>query len=386
MIEALKSSQLFVRSTATEQLTIEGIQDLEFVMPILCENLKDPDWWTVRFGIVEAIQEIAVRNTTIPDKFVHILTEYLKDDDLEFRAKIASCLGDIKNPHPVALLLETMRDESDETREMVATALGKIKDKRAIDILLHHLNDKSEYVVVASAEALGEILEGDREFKNIEPIIKLLVNSNLAIQVASADALRKISHKQSIIPILKAMRPSRTDSSSDARESMLNALLSFSEEEIKESFENESNADENKYLDLIEEAVFQYPFEKLLKESVIKKEKLISKYQRNFRKVKSEIDSINSFVADVFKNLASISILEEAETIFDTIPRKRSNLERIDINSIASYSWVKNSLYQELKEAGKLYQLGVGALNELELAVTSKIDKLKLEQTESINQ
>ena len=90
---------------------------------------------------------------------------------------------------------------------------------------------------------------------------------------------------------------------------------------------------------------------------------------------KNEIDSINSFVADVFKNLASINTLEEIETIRDTIPRKRSNLEKIDISKISNYAWVNNSLYLELKEADKNFKMGISALFELENAVEAKYEK-----------
>ena len=181
------------------------------------------------------------------------------------------------------------------------------------------------------------------------------------------------------------MSPTRRDISAESRQDMLDTLLIFSEEEILSEIKNAAKDDENLYLDLLDEVLFQNPFELIQEESEKNKQKLIPKYQRQFKRVKNEIDSINSFVADVFKNLASINTLEEIETIRSTIPRKRSNLEKIDVTKISSYAWVNNSLYLELKEAEKNFKLGISALFELENAVEAKFDRLKAEQPATTN-
>ena len=96
MIESLKSSQLFVRVSGTEQLTLEGMANPNLALPIMLKELDNKDWWTVRFGIVEAIQEISLRGTTIKDNYIAELVKYLTDEDEDFRAKVAECLGDLK--------------------------------------------------------------------------------------------------------------------------------------------------------------------------------------------------------------------------------------------------------------------------------------------------
>ena len=147
MIEALKSHQLFVRSTATEQLTIDILENPDFVLPIVIKEIADPEWWTVRFGITEAIQEAAVRGLSFSEKYINELLPFLKDPDEEYRAKLALCMGDIKSKIATNSLIDLLKSENDETRENAAIALGKIKDEHAKDILMDLIaTDPSEYV------------------------------------------------------------------------------------------------------------------------------------------------------------------------------------------------------------------------------------------------
>ena len=116
MIESLKSSQLFVRVSGTEQLTLEGIENQELALPIMLEEIKIPDWWTVRFGVIEAIQEISLRGSSIDEKYIEEIQLYLTDEDEDFRAKVADCLGDLKSKTPVPKLILALDDKHEETR------------------------------------------------------------------------------------------------------------------------------------------------------------------------------------------------------------------------------------------------------------------------------
>lgn len=377
MIEALKSQQIFVRSTATEQLTLDLLEDPDFVLPIIIKEIADPEWWAVRFGITEAIQESAVRGLTIPDQYVQELLTYLNDEDVEYRAKIASCLGDIKNKSAISALIGLLSQENDEVRENAAVALGKLKDEQSASVLMEHIKtDASDYVKTACIESLGQIYEDKRNSVDVQPIIVSLQSTVPSIQKVAAISLAKIKNSNCIVPLIKSMNPARHDLAAESRQDMLDTLKLFSEQEILNEIFNTAKEDENLFLDLLDEVIFQNPFELLQKESTKTKERLIPKYQRQFRRVKNEIDGINSFVADVFKNLASINDVEELETIKETIPRKRANLKRVDINAVLKYAWVKNSLYLELKEAEKNYNLGISALQELENAVNARHEKL----------
>ncbi len=381
MIEALKSTQLFVRSTAIEQLTLDIIENPDFALPIVIKEIADPEWWTVRFGITESIQESAVRGLSIPDKYINELLTFLKDSDEEYKTKLILCLGDIKSKLATDSLITLLSSENDEIRENAAIALGKIKDEQATTILMNHIiNDSSDYVKSECIKSIGVILEGKNQSVDIKDIVIMLKNENPSIQSITSEALGKIRNPSCIIPLIKSMNPIRRDINAESRQKMLTALQLFSEEEILSEIKNAAKGDENLYLDLLDEVLFQNPYEMLREESVKNKEKLISKYQRQFKRVKNEIDSINSFVADVFKNLASINSLEEIETIRDTIPRKRSNLEKIEVNRLVKYAWVNNSLYLELKDAEKYYNLGISALFELENAVEAKYENLKFKQ------
>lgn len=382
MIETLKSSQLFVRVAGTEQLTLESIANPELTLPMIMKELKNPDWWTVRFGIIEAIQEIALRGSSavITDNYVTELTQYLKDEDEDFRAKVADCLGDIKSNIATSPLIEALNNEHDETRELSAKALGKIGDEHAVDKLVSKIeNDSSTYVITASLTSLGFILNNKKTFSKLQSIIELLKADNESVHRSAATALGKIGDTNGILPIIKLLNPLRKDTTPEGREEILTSLMKFSQDNILKELQANSNDDDNVLLDLIEETIFHYPFETLLSESKAKKENLISKYQRQFRKVKTEIDGINGYVADIFNSLTNITDLEELNTLADSVPRKRKSLERIDLKKIAQFNWVQKELYENLKEAQEWHKLGHGALNELEIAIQTKIDNTPIE-------
>ena len=129
-------------------------------------------------------------------------------------------------------------------------------------------------------------------------------NENVSIQSITATSLGKIKNPACILPLIKAMNPARRDLNAESRQVMLDTLQLFTEEQILNEIKNTAKDDEILYLDLLDEVLFQNPYEKLREEADKNKEKLIPKYQRQFKRVKNEIDSIKSFVADVFKNLA----------------------------------------------------------------------------------
>ena len=259
---------------------------------------------------------------------------------------------------------------------MTAKALGKLGDEQAINKLIDVINsDSSSSVITASLLAVGEILRDKKEFSKLSSIIEKTKEVNESVHRAAAVAIGNIKDINGILPLIKLLNPSRKETSPEGREEILAALQKFTENEILESLIKESNGDENILLDLIEEALFHFPLELLTKESQSKKENLISKYQRQFRKVKTEIDGINGFVAEMFKSLAKVTDPEDLQTLIDTIPRKRKSLDRIDLEKIAKYNWVKKELYENLKEAQQWHSLGHGALNEFEEAVKLKMNQ-----------
>ena len=48
-------------------------------------------------------------------------------------------------------------------------------------------------------------------------------------------------------------------------------------------------------------------------------------------------------------------------------------MDRIDLESVANYNWIKKELYEEFKQAQEWYKLGHGALDELENVIKSKL-------------
>ncbi|MHA2366501.1 MAG: HEAT repeat domain-containing protein [Candidatus Hodarchaeales archaeon] len=376
LLQSLKAHQIMVRATATESLTVMGVSDQDLVVPLLLKAVEgDTDWWTVRFGAIDAIQGMAEEGVKVSDNFVQKIIPYLKDEDIEFRAKVATALGYVGNPLATNPLIESMNEKQDETREMVASALGRIGDKKAIDVLLKHLTDSSHYVQTAAAEALGRVCKGDTKFNELNQLFLNLKEPTEGVYRSSSIALGNIGNPNAVIPLIKAFKNSAA--TPEGREDILNSLKSFPEESILEEIIKAADGDENKLLDLIEEAIFQFPFETLLRDSDERKKRLIGKYERSFQRMKGEIDTINAFCSDTFKNLGLISNKEELKTIIESIPRKRKTLARVDLAKLETYSWVKKELYLPLKNAFEWYKMGQGALDELEKALELRIKSVE---------
>ena len=156
---------------------------------------------------------------------------------------------------------------------------------------------------------------------------------------------------------------------------MIAALREFSSEKIESAIKNSTN-DVNIQIDLIKSLTYHIEMPTLLIIAEKEKEKLIGQYSRIMRRMGSEIDVINAFVADTFKSLGSINTMDKLEVIIESIPKKRALLEKIDFNKVQNYQWVKDSLFSELSKAIKWYELGMKALKELEIAVIARKQKL----------
>jgi HEAT repeat protein len=170
MLRALESQQLLIRSSAVNQLVSLGKNYPNMAIPKIFKAL-DPsiDYWTVRFGAVEALGEIANKSTVAP------LVKYLEfDDDPDFRAMVAKQLGEMGEVAEEAGpgLIKALNDEeSPETRENAAQALGKIRVFDAVGPLIISLEKESEeYARREMCWSLGEL----KHVNSIPVLIKSL--------------------------------------------------------------------------------------------------------------------------------------------------------------------------------------------------------------------
>ncbi|MHA2316189.1 MAG: HEAT repeat domain-containing protein, partial [Candidatus Hodarchaeales archaeon] len=157
MLRALESHQILIRSSAVHQLVDLGRRNPSLSLPKLLLAL-DPkiDYWTVRFGALEALGEIANSSSVNP------LIKYLNSDpDPDFRAMVAKQLGEMGEVAKEAgsELIKALNDkESTETRENAAHALGQIAITEAVEPLSTLLKTESNsYVKREICWALGEL-------------------------------------------------------------------------------------------------------------------------------------------------------------------------------------------------------------------------------------
>jgi len=157
MLRALESQQILIRSSAVHQLIDLGKRNPSLSLPKLLLAL-DPkvDFWTVRFGALEALGEIANKASIKP------LIKYLvSDSDPDFRAMVAKQLGEMGDVAKEAgsELIEALNDkESTEARENAAHALGQIAITESVAPLVTVLKTESDaHVKREICWALGEL-------------------------------------------------------------------------------------------------------------------------------------------------------------------------------------------------------------------------------------
>ena len=372
MLESLKSPNILVRSTGAQNLTDLAIEQPETTIPLLFEALENREWYSVRFGALESLSELAkISEIKLKENQIHKLISYLDDIDVDFAAKVAECLGYHKNAISVEPLLKHLSTKETEFKEFIIIALGHLKDRKAVPELIKQSSNNS-YIQSAILNSLGNLGENDPGF-NIEYLIPYL-NADIESNFKSAAAsLGKIKNPGAIVPLIRSL--ANQSSTPEGRNEVIAALREFSSEKIESAIKNSTN-DVNIQIDLIKSLTYHIEMPTLLIIAEKEKEKLIGQYSRIMRRMGSEIDVINAFVADTFKSLGSINTMDKLEVIIESIPKKRALLEKIDFNKVQNYQWVKDSLFSELSKAIKWYELGMKALKELEIAVIARKQKL----------
>jgi HEAT repeat protein len=372
MLESLKSPNILVRSTGAQNLTDLAIKQPDLTIPILLEALADKEWFSVRFGALESLSELALNsNIRLNDNQTNLLINYLDDSDTDFSAKVSECLGLHGNPLSVEPILNHLNTDNDEFRELAVLALGNLRDKRSISELIRLLSD-NDYVQAAVLYSLGKLGENDSDF-DITPIVSKLHSDKETIYKAAAFCLGQIKNKSGIVPLINSLNSPY--STPEGRDQVIQSLKIFSNQEIEDAIYGTSD-DINAQIDLIEAYTYHIENPELASKSNEEKQKLIGQYSRIMRRMKSEIDTINAFVSDTFKKLGSINNQEKLDMLLNSIPKKRSLLEKIDFKKVQHYTWVKNELYQQLKQAFEWYELGSEALKELEKAVLKRKQSL----------
>jgi HEAT repeat protein len=148
------------------------------------------------------------------------LIKKLSDDDWRVRRHAAVALGKIGDARAVEPLIKAFNDEDRDvdSRGHAARALGEFGDARAVEPLIAALSDDGAWGGVvyrySDAESLGrdakealKMLEkrGKLGESAVEPMIKLLTNSNLGARNYAASMLGKMGDRRAVKPLIEVL-------------------------------------------------------------------------------------------------------------------------------------------------------------------------------------
>ena len=370
MLRALESQQLLIRSSAVNQLVSLGKNHPYIAIPKILEALNPSiDYWTVRFGAVEALGEIANELTVAP------LLQYLEsDDDPDFRAMVAKQLGEMGDVAKEAGpgLIQALNDkESPETRENASQALGKIQVSSAVEPLIKSLEKESEeYARREMCWSLGELNHID----SIPVLIKFLKDKDKGIRGNSAEALGKIKHGDSVLPLLRAAK----DRDVDVQQKVIWALKQIPSETIITEIEKAAQGDNLIAIQHYDEYLFNVENADVAKICKEIKDPIIAEYKDDLGKIKTDIESCKVFVSENFGKLANLSTEELSTLLQNDIPPIESRIGSISLYKYRKYKWIENDLYFDLDQVNALYKESGVMISELRdnaLALKKKKEK-----------
>ncbi len=376
MLRALESQQLLIRSSAVNQLVSLGKTHPQMALPKILAAL-DPliDFWTVRFGSVEALGEIANKGTVAP------LIQYLKlDEDPDFRAMVAKQLGEMgevaKEGGPG--LIEALTDqESPETRENAAHALGVIKVSSAVKPLIRALEkEREEYARREMCWSLGELVDA-----NAVPILlKSLNDSDKGTRGNAAEALGKIKNGNSVLPLLRASK----DRDVDVQAKVIWALKQLSPEMIVSEIVKSAEGDAFVAIQYFDDYLFNVDNDIITKRVKERKEPIVTKYRSELSKIKSDLENCKVFVIETFAKLSTQSIDDIKALLQTEIQSIESKIAGISLYKFRKYKWIENDLFFDIEQVEKLYKESGVMISELRDNAQALLKRMEEEQKRSI--
>lgn len=374
MLRALESHQLLLRSSAVHQLVSLGGKKPSMAIPKILAAL-DPavDYWTVRFGAVEALGEIANETTVNP------LINYLKnDDDPDFRAMVAKQLGEMGDVAKSAgdELIEALLDkESTETRENTAHALGQLKITKAVNPLINVLkNERDEYARREMAWGLGEL----RDTRAIPILVKTLKDKDKETRGNAAEALGKIKHSDSVIPLLKIAK----DTEVDVQAKAIWALKELPTNMVIAEIEKISAGDDLIAIQYFDEFLFNVKNDTVSKKVKKIRTPIIEEYREELTKIKEILMSSKVFVEENFLKLSAKSSIELKNLHEKEIPSIESQIGNISLYKFRKHKWIENDLFFDIEEMTHLYRESGVMVSELRDNAEA-LHKKKLEEEQS---
>jgi HEAT repeat protein len=357
MISYLRDHSLLIRASAVNQLVVLGKNHPQMAIPKILAAL-DPsvDYWTVRFGAVEALGEIANKSTINP------LIKYLEtDEDPDFRAMAAKQLGEMEDVAKEAGpgLIKALSDtDTSDIRENAAHALGQIKIHNAVEPLIKALEkEKEEYPRREMCWSLGEL--GKPQANNV--LIKTLKDKDKETRGNAAEALGKIKHNDSALPLLAAAK----DRDVNVQAKVIWALKQLPSEMIVSEIEKAAQGDSLISIQYYDDYLFNVDNDEITKICKEIKKPIITEYQGELVKIKTELERCKVFVSETFAKLTNLSSEEMTDLFQRDIPAIESRIGGISFYKYRKYKWIENDLFFDLDEATSLYKESGVMISEL---------------------
>ncbi len=367
MLRALESHQLLIRSSAVHQLVDVGKRNPSLALPKILKALNPKvDYWTVRFGAVEALGEIANKDSIEP------LINYLRnDEDPDFRAMVAKQLGEMGDIAKVAgsALIEVLSDkDSAELRENAAHTLGILSNSNAVSPLINALKiEKDNYAKREICWSLGEI--GDSAAETI--LTSLLTDKDKDTRAKAVEALGKIENVSSIIPILSTTK----DRDTSVQAKAIEALKRFSSKKVMSEFSKVAENDLFMALQHFQDYLFNIDNEEVSKKVIEIKEPILNAYKEKMNKIKSDLESCKIFVEENFQIISTLSKKDLKELVEKKIPKIESKIANVSLYEFRKQKWIENDLYFEIEDISDLYKESGVMLSELRDSVQELLKK-----------
>jgi len=357
MLRALESQQILIRSSAVFQLVDLGKRNPSLALPkILLALDTKVDFWSVRFGALEALGEIANKASVKP------LIKYLKSDsDPDFRAMVAKQLGEMGDVAKEAgsELIEALNDkESSETRENAAHALGQIAILKSTEKLVTVLKAESDkYVKREICWSLGEL----KGTSALPILIEKIKDKDKECRAKAAEALGKIEDGGGLVPILRATK----DREITVQTKAIEALKRFSDEKITQEIEKYADKDVFVALQLFQDYLFNIQNENVVKKVIAIKKPIINAYKEKLNRIKTELEGCKIFVEENFQKLATLTKEELTQLIERKIPPIESKIAKISLHEFRKQKWIEDDLFFDLEEITYLYKESGVMISEL---------------------
>jgi hypothetical protein len=269
-------------------------------------------------------------------------------------------------------LIDVLQDqEGSEIRENAAQALGLLQSKQAIDPLIIALEDeKDDYARRAMAWSLGEL----KDPRANQVLISKLDDHDKETRANAAEALGKIQHGDSLIPLLKASK----DGDVGVQNKVIAALGKLPAQLILSEAERAAKDDRLLLIKHLQDYLFNVDNEIVTKKVLQIKGPILADYKEELAKIKTNLLACRVYIEDTFQQLSSASKKKLKEMVQRKIPSVESQIAGISLYEFRKHKWLADDLFFDLEEINVLYREAGIMASELRDNATALLQKKRV--------